>query len=222
MATQTEAVSHAPPHGAKRPHDDTLDGAQRLTKRFHLLNIENEQNGKLWIQPHTQPSQQSPSHVPSRDHSARKVKPARKADDSMHLDDTKDTIYIHDLEAELASASSDTEDEERVIFLPDIEKRLSGVPHSVLTGERKDSSEEDQQMVLYSVPHSISVPREEDNVRKAILEARARARRQQIKGDVEPGLLDMHRLSRMNDVEAQPDSAAPPGRETDSNAMDID
>lgn len=35
-------------------------------------------------------------------------------------------------------------------------------------------------MVLYNVPSSLSVPEEQDNVRKAIIESRARAREKQL------------------------------------------
>jgi len=90
----------------------------------------------------------------------------------MRLDDTKDRVYIHDLDEELADIESD---EEKLIFLPDIEKRLSRIPQHVLTS-RKSDAEEHQELVLYSVPSSLSVPVEQDSVRKAIIEARQRAR----------------------------------------------
>ena len=89
----------------------------------------------------------------------------------MHLDDRPDRVYIHDLDAELAS---DTEsDSERLIFLPDIEKRFSRLPDQVLHSSSGDSN---QEMVLYSVPKSLSIDEPHDSVRKAIIEARARAR----------------------------------------------
>ncbi len=91
-------------------------------------------------------------------------------DEHMHLDDRPDRVYIHDLDAELAS---DSESEtERLIFLPDIEKRFSRIPQHVLSGGGDGS----QELVLYSVPKSLSVDEEQDSVRKAIIEARARAR----------------------------------------------
>ena len=34
-----EIESVRPPHGQKRPPDNDLEGEQRLTKRFNLLNI---------------------------------------------------------------------------------------------------------------------------------------------------------------------------------------
>lgn len=101
----------------------------------------------------------------------------------MNVDDTKDRIYIHDLDAELASVS-DADEDERVIFLPDIERNLNRVPHQVLESESRDDAT-GQEMVLYSVPHSLSVPEGQDSVRKAILESRARTREQQQRGDVQ-------------------------------------
>ena len=89
----------------------------------------------------------------------------------MQLDDRPDRVYIHDLDAELASDSES--DGEKLIFLPDIEKRFSRLPQHVLTGGGDNAG---QEMVLYAVPQSLSVDAEHDSVRKAIVEARARAR----------------------------------------------
>ena len=92
----------------------------------------------------------------------------------MQLDDTKDRVYIHNLEDELADIEPE---EEKSIFLPDIEKKLGMMgksPKSVLLGEGYPST--GNEMVLYSVPSSLSVPAEQDKVRKAIIESRARAR----------------------------------------------
>ncbi len=92
----------------------------------------------------------------------------------MQVDDTKDRVYIHDLDAEIAGLESD---EENPLFLPDIEKKLSKIPQSVLTG--RSPAPISNQLVLYNVPSSLSVPEERDSVRRAILESRARARDKQ-------------------------------------------
>lgn len=92
----------------------------------------------------------------------------------MQVDDTKDRVYIHDLAAEIAGLESD---EETPLFLPDIEKKLSRIPQSVLTG--RSPAPTSNQMVLYNVPSSLSVPEERDSVRRAILDSRARARDKQ-------------------------------------------
>jgi hypothetical protein len=88
----------------------------------------------------------------------------------MNLDDTKDRVFIHDLDEEIASL---TPEEEKLIFLPDIDKELTRVPRSVLLG---NEPEENNQLVLYKVPDSLSIPEEQDGVRKAMLESRERAR----------------------------------------------
>lgn len=95
----------------------------------------------------------------------------------MKLDDEKDKIYIHNLDDELADIESE---EEKLVFLPDIEKKLGKIPKSVLLGESHHST--GNEMVLYSVPSSLSVPEEQDKVRKAIIESRARAREKQLQG----------------------------------------
>ncbi|KAL8920928.1 MAG: hypothetical protein Q9208_005954 [Pyrenodesmia sp. 3 TL-2023] len=148
----------------KRRADDNLEGEQRLSKRFNLLNLEH--TGKLYI-----PVQGNAPNAPSDP----PIGPASNAhDDSMQVDDTKDKIYIHNLAAEIADLESD---EETPLFLPDIEKKLSKIPQSVLTG--RSPAPTSNQMVLYNVPSSLSVPEERDSVRRAIMDSRARAREKQ-------------------------------------------
>ena len=92
----------------------------------------------------------------------------------MQVDDTRDRVYIHNLDEELKAVD---EAENRAIFLPDIERKLSKIPKSVLTSHSQPLTK--NEMVLYSVPSSLTVPREQDSVRKAIAESRARARQKQ-------------------------------------------
>ena len=99
------------------------------------------------------------------------------ATDKMHIDDTKDRIYVHDLDEEISDIEHG---EDQLIFLPDIEEKLRTLPKSVLMGDVHPSTQ-GKEMVLYSVPKSLSVPAEQDSVRKAILEARERARDPQVK-----------------------------------------
>ena len=96
-------------------------------------------------------------------------------DGLMQVDETRDRVYIHDLDAELADIESD---EEKLIFLPDIEKHFSKIPKHVLTGRNEDI--EGQELVLYSVPKSLTVDEQQDAVRKAIIETRQRAREKAI------------------------------------------
>lgn len=98
----------------------------------------------------------------------------------MQVDDTPDRIYIHNLDEELASLEPESE-EERLVFLPDIEKKLRQIPKHILeNGGDQTSRTLGNEIILYSVPRSLTVPTEEkDSVRKAIIESRARAREMQ-------------------------------------------
>ncbi|KAL9110028.1 MAG: hypothetical protein Q9227_005367 [Pyrenula ochraceoflavens] len=136
----------------KRPADNELEGEQRLTKRLGRMRLGQPQHRPIATVP--------PSTI-------------QDANDFMPLDDTKDRIYIHDLESELAEIE---EEESNVAFLPEIEKKLAALPAGVLNGNNHVRGRE---MVLYQDPSSISVPPEHDHVRKAILAARTRAREKQ-------------------------------------------
>lgn len=101
----------------------------------------------------------------------------------MQLDNTKHKVYIYDLDAELSSADENSESESstsgRITMLSDMKRHLRQIPPAVFansSGELAGHNINDMQMVLYSEPSSLTVPREQDSVRKAILEARARAR----------------------------------------------
>ena len=96
----------------------------------------------------------------------------------MQLDDSKYKVYIYNLEDELSS-ESEAENDGKLIFLPDIEKHLkqNRIPSQVLSAQPSpDPDYLNKQLVLYSVPTSITIPEEQDSVRKAILEARDRMR----------------------------------------------
>jgi hypothetical protein len=97
----------------------------------------------------------------------------------MRLDDTKHKVYIYDLDAELSD--SESSDDGRLIFLPDIEKHLreTRIPPSILANSEGELAGQSQQLILYNIPSSLTVPEEKDSVRKAIIETRARARAKQ-------------------------------------------
>lgn len=90
----------------------------------------------------------------------------------MMLDDTPHTTYIYDIDHELSELEAQ---ERQISFLPDIEKTLNAIPKSILKEPRSDNNE----LVLYRLPTSLTVPEEHDSVRKAIIEYRARSRIQQ-------------------------------------------
>ena len=95
--------------------------------------------------------------------------------DSMQVDENRDKVYIYDLDKELEELDPD---DENVVFLPDIERKMSKIPASIL---KTTIDPANQELVVYNVPSSLSVPQEQDNVRKAIVEARIRAREAQLR-----------------------------------------
>jgi hypothetical protein len=95
----------------------------------------------------------------------------------MQLDDSKYKVYIYNIDDELSSESEP--EDGKLVFLPDIEKHLrtNRIPQHVLA--KTEGEPPGMELVLYSVPSSISVPAEQDSVRKAVIEARARLREKQ-------------------------------------------
>ena len=86
----------------------------------------------------------------------------------MTVDETKERVVIHDLDSEIADIEAD---EPKQFLLPEIDKKFSAIPQMLL---RNQSEAANTQLVLYQVPSSISVPQEQDSVRKAIIDARHR------------------------------------------------
>jgi len=193
------------PRGQKRHAEDGFEDEQRFTKRFNLLNL--EQNGKeLYFPIESSETERTPR--------------ANAIAESMQLDDTKDKVYIHNLDDELSDIESQ---EERLVFLPDIEKRMTRIPRSVFMNN--DASTTSSEIVLYNVPESLSVPRDQDNVRKAIIETRARARMKQaqeaaplqVNGCIAPGVGN----GIQTKTPLAPDNDLTDAPEQDSDPMDI-
>jgi hypothetical protein len=176
-------------HGKKRPAEDRLETEQRLSKRLDLLNLDNGPRLYVPVSGHlgvpADPIGQPPSAIStirSRDHDlpatgSKHNKKTRSppADDYMQIEETPHRVYIHDLSAELSDIESD---EDTPIFLSDIEKHIAKIPHHVLAGPELKPTK-DNQLVLYQVPSSLTVPEEQDRVRRAIVETRRRLREKQ-------------------------------------------
>ncbi|KAF3057080.1 hypothetical protein GL218_05959 [Daldinia childiae] len=144
---------------------------ERLSKRLSLLNL--EQNGqKLYV------PVESPKLKPAECTSLAQI----PENDSMQLDDSKHKVYIYNLDDELSDTESESDG--RLVFIPDIEKHLmqNRIPPLVLAN--KDGEIAGMQLVLYREPTSLTIPEEQDSVRRAIIEARQRARDKQ-KEDLE-------------------------------------
>ncbi|TKA28231.1 hypothetical protein B0A50_04203 [Salinomyces thailandicus] len=156
--------------GKRVADESNLNDDQRFTKRFNLLSLDQAEsshgssNYYIPVSPSLKPT------INTRTDGGT-THGGSGEEGSMAVDDTKDRIYIGDLDAELADIESD---EEKIIFLPDIEKKLSRLPRQVLSGKSDDG--ERQQLILYNVPKSLSLEEGQDSVRKAIIEARQRAR----------------------------------------------
>lgn len=187
---------------------------ERLSKRLSLLNI--EQGGpKLYV----------PVETPSANGNAAATSSIGKApsdDEAMQLDDSKHKVYIYNLDDELSSDSDN--DEGKLIFLPDIQKHLqeSRIPRHILANDEGELA--GMQLVLYSDPKSISVPESQDGVRRAIIEARQRARDRQKKPDTNEthinSMAPETTIETMSHVEPAPNNALPINDMCDD--MDID
>lgn len=153
-----------------------------------------EQNGsKLYVPVEQPPATQFANNASSSSPSSSTAAIAGAAataggDDMMLLDDTKHKVYIYNLDDELSSDADSDPDDGRLVFLPDVERHLRanriipGVPGSVPRPilPNKDGELAGMQLVLYDDGvRSVSVPEEQDSVRKAIIEARERHRRRQ-------------------------------------------
>ncbi|KAK3945435.1 hypothetical protein QBC46DRAFT_372228, partial [Diplogelasinospora grovesii] len=168
--------------GRKRKADSLPENNERLSKRMSLLNLEQGGN-KLYV-PVENPPVQSAFTSPSPSlHSHRRLVAPENDSSPMQLDDSKYKVYIYNLEDELSSGESDAESTDgKLIFLPDIEKHLAAnrrIPPHILAARPDVTDMVGKELVLYSVPSSITVPEEQDSVRKAIIEARARLREKQ-------------------------------------------
>lgn len=199
MLLRPQPSQPSPSLHRKRKADAQPDSNERLSKRLSLLNL--EQNGaKLYVpvenaqradassstyssspqsQLQPQPQPQQPSSAPAQ------PSPIPSEDEPMQVDDSKHKVYIYNIEDELSSSSESEPEEgkEAVVFLPNIEKHLRAnriPPHVLLSGRDLEPDLAAKQLVLYRVPTSLTVPEERDGVRRAVIEARQRARERQL------------------------------------------
>lgn len=93
----------------------------------------------------------------------------------MQVEDTKDKVYIFNLNKELAEVESG---EDTPVFIPDIEKHIMKLPKSLLIGDDVKAAAS-KQMILYRPPPSFTVQVDKDSVRKAIIESRRRGQEKQ-------------------------------------------
>lgn len=151
----------------KRHPTDDLKEEQPLTKRLSLLNLNNG-----FFPPHRKFSSLPPTHKRQR-----KTPHSPAEQERMEVDNV---IYISDLESD---SDSDTE---QVIFIPEIEKKLNQIPYQIASRDNNKSTSTSTELVLYSVPSSISVPETKDVVKRAIIESRQRLREKSFEGVPSP------------------------------------
>ncbi|KAL2814727.1 hypothetical protein BJX63DRAFT_189034 [Aspergillus granulosus] len=185
MAAQQSEVGV---HGTKRPAEGELDD-QPLAKKFGRLRI-----GPLAMV-------NSPAR---REYQVRPNPKSNGFEDAMMLDDTKHTVYVHDLEQEL----EETEFlQAGLTILPGLSDKLS--MSKMLVSSTKPQCNE---VVLYREPESLSIPKDKDQVRRALIETRERARLGQSRHwrDIGEGVESraegkMARLSKSNDEQLHND-----------------
>ncbi|RPA89912.1 hypothetical protein L873DRAFT_1831838 [Choiromyces venosus 120613-1] len=153
----------------KRPPSDDLLEEQPLSKRLEKLSL--VKKVELLNKP-----QPFPPSTPTSGSPLSRVEAERM--------DVDNVVFIENLDEEIASCDSeDNPDSKKLIFLPDIEKRLTRVPYLLAeNGARGGGSgggKTSTDVVLYSVPSSLSVSEERDSVRRIIIEARNRIRKRQ-------------------------------------------
>lgn len=179
----------APPSSpSSRPSSPTIPTA--VAFRPHIPYTDARPALQLAVDPDQDEEQLSPPPPPLIH------KPPTLGDsDFMPVDDTPNRIVIHDLSAEIAAIEAEETAAAATMFLPDIDRKVSSLPHKLLGGRSPHSSPRqplsppsrpgpptenlNTALVLYKDPSSISVSEEEDAVRKTIIAARMRARERQ-------------------------------------------
>jgi hypothetical protein len=169
----------------------------------------------------------------------------------MALDSHPDRIIITDLSSEIAQIEAEeasSQPHHHLIFPEDIDKKVSALPHHLLTqGQNHDRHSQSLSqtgggviprppenlktaLILYKEPSSISVPEEEDVVRKTIIEARRRARertaeeqkeRERLEREAETRALQLHPDDRMIDHRFQGDRNIDTEEEMDDEDLDL-
>ncbi|KAJ4417700.1 hypothetical protein N0V85_001743 [Neurospora sp. IMI 360204] len=234
---QQQYVAPQPAPCSRKRKADSHPENERLAKRMSLLNLEHGGH-KLYV-PVENPQAAisfSPSFIPSATSPPSSSSQTIGQDDTeyMQCDNTKHKVYIYNIEDELASDSEAEPDGGKLVFLPDIEKHLrqNRIPTQALLNTQSSFVDPDilnKQLVLYSLPASITVPEEQDSVRKAILEARARMQEKHLMGSQ---LLQQQQMQQVNNgltdtmqsihPESLPQFGGTAAGDEDDDAMDLD
>ncbi|KAI5307343.1 hypothetical protein KEM56_006939 [Ascosphaera pollenicola] len=201
--------------GRKRLASEALDGEQqRLNKKFNQLHI-----GRQLTQFHDAGRITPPESVEGAEGDIS----SDNYDEFMDVGDTKHRVYVSNLEHEIRKIEREEKQKEDIL-LPGLEKLMYN-PKSLYV---KPPEPPGNQLVLYRVPASISIPEHHDSVKRALSDARDRASAQ---------LLESGRKQRESNVvqnneeQGREDGALPsteiadkdePMEPSDDDAMDID
>ncbi|POS84961.1 hypothetical protein EPUL_002960, partial [Erysiphe pulchra] len=161
-------TSNSPSLLFRKRKAENYENNERLSKRLSLLNL--ERSGHKLISPPQPPishNQNQNSHV---------VTLPSTNSDLMQIEDTKNKVFIHDLEAEILEVQSE---EAKLIIHPEIEKHLRDIRFTPQFIAPTSTSHEDKQLILYNEPGSITIPEELDSVKRIIVETRCRIREKQ-------------------------------------------
>ncbi|OHE93686.1 hypothetical protein CORC01_11003 [Colletotrichum orchidophilum] len=231
-------------HGAQSPsHALEADQhqhpqARQLRRKRKAESQDNEQkNGQKLYVPVEEPTPSSSTPIPADSSASTSPTTTRRRrrdrasyvdEEVMQLDDSKHKVYIYNIDDELSSSESEP-DEGKLVFLPNIEKHLrqTRIPPSIFANDEGQLA--GMQVVLYNEPASLTVPREQDSVRKAIVESRARMRERQRlerEGRGAPVQMPPPFVSQQPVDAIIPDPPTPTGMSApvdyDSDAMDMD
>lgn len=216
----------------------TFDRPLHAILKFCYTDVAPERHGQSTTNVLPSYAFPSPEPIPAEEQVTGTVKPPRRrpsisrSDDTMYVDDTAHRIYVHNLDDELSDDESSS-DESKFTFHPDIKRRLlaTRIPERI----RADANGHlagvnvSNELVLYDIPQSLTVSEDSDNVRKAIIESRARAREAQRREretfrTAPVNLLTMTNKPRLPEEQPQPivsPNASLTGS-VDEDAMDID
>lgn len=105
----------------------------------------------------------------------------------MQVDETKDRVYIADLDQELAEIESSTHPE-RIIFVPDVERKLHSIPRAVLLESDREHAQ-NSQMVLCSAQKSQCMLQTLEKRRDGLEQAIERPAHDHVADDMEMDIL---------------------------------
>lgn len=170
--------SYVDQHGGQQQHnvrkrraEDAFEVQSGISNHFKKLRLRESPSLCSRLSAHAW-TEHAPAQIRTVERSLASA-PATDQGDLMPVDETPSKVYIHDLAAEIAQIEAE---EPKDMYLLDIDKKVSALPATMFLNSSPDPN---TQLVLYREPTSISIPEEEDAVRKAIIDARKRVRERQ-------------------------------------------